>query len=275
MNYKIKTMLCFLLIFFLPMSNIVYAADYSQYSNIKICFGLGLNTNHTVPSGSRPSGVKIKDYNAYYYDIFAKDKDPVVYMTFDCGYYKKEIKKILKTLKEKNVKAAFFVTKNFIESKPGLVKKMKKQGHLVGNHTCSHPSLPSCSVKRIRQEIRDCQKTMKKLTGYKMDKIIRPPMGEYSVRVLKVLQDMGYSTFLWSLAYYDYDENNQPSQSLVMSKFKKHHFNGMIPLVHSTSKTNAETLPEILNYLEKQGYRFGTLDEIVAKQVKRDQKEQE
>ncbi len=236
--------------------------DYSQYSNTKISFGLGLHTDHTVPSGARPSGVKLKDYNAYYYDIRAKKKDPVVYLTFDCGYENGYTKKILKTLKKKKVKAIFFVTEGYIKSAPGLVKQMKKEGHLVGNHTCLHPQLTSCSVGRIKKEIKQCAKTMKELTGYDMDPYVRPPEGVYSVRVLKILQDMGYATFLWSLAYYDYDESKQPGKEYVINKFKKHYFNGMIPLIHAISKSNTEALPDVIDFLAKKGFRFGTLDEI-------------
>lgn len=238
--------------------------DYSKYSNKKISFGLGLRTDHKVPSGDRPSGVKIKDYNAYYYDIHAKKNDPVIYLTFDCGYENGYTEKILNTLKKANIKAIFFVTESYIKSAPKIVKRMKREGHLVGNHTCSHTQLTGCSVAKIKKEIRQCEKTMKKLTGYKMDRYVRPPEGVYSERVLKVLQDLGYATFLWSLAYYDYDTSNQPGKDYVIEKFKKHHFNGMIPLIHAISKSNTQALPEVIKYLKKQGYRFGTVDEITG-----------
>jgi peptidoglycan-N-acetylmuramic acid deacetylase len=241
--------------------------DYSKYSNQKISFGLGLRTDHKVPSGDRPSGVKLKDYNAYYYDIHAKKNDPVVYLTFDCGYENGYTEKILDTLKETGTKAIFFVTESYIKSAPKIVKRMKKEGHLVGNHTSTHTQLTSCSVARIKKEIRQCAKTMKELTGYSMDQYVRPPEGVYSERVLKVLQDMGYATFLWSLAYYDYDESKQPGKSYVIEKFKKHHFNGMIPLIHAVSKSNAEALPDVIAYLKKQGYRLGTVDEITGDKV--------
>lgn len=238
--------------------------DYSQYSNQKICFGLGLKEDHTKPSADRPPGVKLKDYNAYYYDIRAKKQDPVIYLTFDCGYENGYTKKILKILKQKKIKAIFFVTESYIKSAPKIVKQMKKEGHLVGNHTCSHPQLTSCSVSQIKKEIRQCAKTMKKLTGYEMDPYVRPPEGVYSERVLKILQDMGYASFFWSLAYYDYDTDKQPGKEYVIEKFKKHYFNGMIPLIHAISKSNTEALPEIIDFLSEQGYRFGTVDEIVS-----------
>ena len=95
-----------------------------------------------------------------------------------------------------------------------------------------------------------------------MDSYMRPPEGEYSVRVMKVAQDMGYNTMLWSLALYDYDEENQPAVSYVLDKFKKHHFCGMMPLLHVISSADTKALPKIISYLKKQGYRFGTVDEF-------------
>ena len=103
---------------------------------------------------------------------------------------------------------------------------------------------------------------MEKKTGYTMDPYMRPPEGVYSVRVMKVMQDCGYNTMLWSLAWYDYDEHNQPSVSTVVNKFKKHHFCGMMPLLHVISSADRKALPKIISTMRKKGYRFGTVDEF-------------
>ena len=97
---------------------------------------------------------------------------------------------------------------------------------------------------------------MKKLTGYDMDYFCRPPEGAYSERVLKVLQDMGYATMFWSLAYYDYEPSDEPGADLVVSKFKKHHFPGLMPLMHVISKSNRDALPRVIKYLKEKGYRI-------------------
>ena len=184
--------------------------------------------------------------------------DEVVVVGYEAGY----TKKILKTLKKHHAKAIFFVTKDYIMSSPGLVKKMKKEGHLVGNHTTHHPRMAKLSVKRIQREIKECEKAMKKKTGFKMDPFIRPPEGNFSMRSIKVAKSMGYSTIFWSLAYYDYDTANQPGKNFVIRKFKTYYHNGMIPLIHACSKSNTEALGEVLTFLKKKGFRFGTLDEF-------------
>ena len=136
----------------------------SSYSTRSYNWGLGQNLNHKKPNGTGPAGWKCKKDHAYYTGKCSK-KNKVVYLSFDCGYEAGYTKKILKTLKKHHAKAIFFVTKDYIMSNPGLVKKMKKEGHLVGNHTTHHPRMAKLSVKRIQREIKDCEKAMKKYQG--------------------------------------------------------------------------------------------------------------
>ena len=259
----VMILLCGLFLFDTPQTAL--ARDYSKYSNQKIGFGLSLRKDHKRPGCSVPKGKKLSDYRAFYCNIKAsRKKEKVIYLTFDCGYEGGYTKKILDTLKKNKIKAIFFVTEAYIKQAPKLVKRMKKEGHLVGNHTCTHPQLTSCSVKKIKKELRQCEKTMKKLTGYTMDKYMRPPEGVYSKRVLKVIQDMGYATMFWSLAYYDYDPGHQPGIQAVIKKFKTYYFPGMMPLVHVVSKSNMQALPDVIKFMKQKKYRFGTVDEFVT-----------
>lgn len=237
----------------------------SDYSTRTYCWGLGQNTRHQKPAGSGPRGWKLKKYNAYYVGPHSK-KDKVVYLSFDCGYEAGYTKRILNTLKKCKVKAIFFVTEAYIKETPKLVKRMKREGHLVGNHTCTHPQMSKLGVKRLKREILQCARTMKKLTGYEMDKFIRPPEGNFSMRSVKVAQSLGYATIFWSLAYYDYDTNRQPGKEYVINRFKTYYHNGMIPLIHAVSKSNTQALPTVIKYLKKKGFRYGTLDEIYPKE---------
>lgn len=241
----------------------VSAKNYSKYSNKTVEFGLNLRTDHKCPDCDRPKGISLPKYHTYYYGKKAyKGKDKVIYLTFDCGYENGNTKYILKTLKKNKIKAIFFVTESYIRNNPSLVKKMKKQGHLVGNHTTTHPRLTEISVKKMKKELNTCRKTMKKKTGYDMDAYMRPPEGVYSVRVMKVAEDMGYNTMLWSWAIRDYEEDDQPSVSYVKNKIKKHYFPGMMPLLHVISSADRKALPDIIKIMKKKGYRFGTVDEF-------------
>ena len=233
------------------------AADYTGYSNAKKSWYVKRNTEH-LPSGGADSAKKLEGYRAYYYDPHTKEK--VMYLTFDCGYENGYTSKLLDILKKHDVKVLFFVTKHFVQSQPALCKRMKEEGHLVGNHTMNHVDLPAKSVSRIQNEVKGLEAIFKQETGYELDKYFRPPEGAYSDRVLKIVKDMGYTTVFWSMAYYDYDPAKQPGKQYVIDHFKKYYHKGAIALMHNVSRSNTEALDEVLKYLKKQGYQCMRMD---------------
>lgn len=256
-----KKIICILIILSLFTGNTAYAkgTNYQKYSNEKKCWYFIRNKNHKHPA-SAYTPKQLKKYNAYYCDSNPKKK--VIYLAFDCGYEAGYTKRILKTLKKNHVKATFFVTKAFVEENPGICKQMKKDGHIVGNHTMNHPSLPSKSISEIKNEVRGVEKLFKKKTGYKLDKFIRPPMGEYSTRVLKLLKDMGYKTIFWSIAYYDYDTSRQPGKQYVINHFKQYYHNGAITLTHNISSSNTEALNSVIKFLKHKKYKMKLLSDL-------------
>lgn len=114
------------------------------------------------------------------------------------------------TVELSEFEACFFVTQTYIRDNLAIVKRMKKEGHQVGNHTIYHICMPDKSYEEIVQEVTGCAEYMKEATGYEMDPYLRPPSGEYSARTLAITRDLGYKTVFWSMAYLDYDVNNQP-----------------------------------------------------------------
>lgn len=219
-------------------------------------------SDNNEPTGTYES-FDINEYNAFYLNKDVYDEDKVIYLTFDCGYENGFTPSLLDTLKKHNAKAMFFITKYFLTENIDLVKRMKEEGHLVGNHTMNHPSLPTISLEKLKEEVYGLEDLMKEHTGYDLNLFIRPPKGEYSKRTLKILEDMGYTTIFWSIVYVDYDIADQPGKDFVVKHFKSYHHNGAIPLMHNVSESNAEALDDVLTYLELQGYRFGTLDELL------------
>lgn len=139
---------------------------------------------------------------------------------------------------------------------------MKKEGHIVGNHTSHHVCMPETDSRKVREEITDNANYMKEATGYEMDRFFRPPKGEYSERTLQITKDIGYTTVFWSMAYLDYDVNNQPGRDYVIEHFQKYIHPGAIPLIHNISKSNAEALDTVLTNLEKEGYTFHSLSDL-------------
>ena len=216
------------------------------------------NEDHKVPEVS--DHIELSKYEAYYVDPKCKKKK--IYLTFDCGYENGFTPKILDILKKQKVTAAFFVTKPFIREAANLVKRMKKEGHVVGNHTVHHKSMPTLTDRDNKQEIIDCAEYCKQATGYEMDHFIRPPMGEYNEKSLNLTKSMGYKTIFWSMAYVDFDVNKQPGKEYVIEHFKKYTHNGAIPLMHNVSQSNAEALDEVITNLKKEGYQFQSLKNL-------------
>ena len=243
-------------------STIVANADYynslSDDNDQTWCFKR--MKDHTV-SGSYET-FKISDFHSCYADLDVTDDDKVIYLTFDCGYPSDLTVQILDTLKAHNAKANFFVTKMYLEKCGDYAKRMKAEGHAVCNHTVHHEDLRGKSVEKIVAEIMDVAEYFYELTGYEFDPYFRTPTGAYTKRLLSIIRDCGYNTVFWSIAYGDYDKNNQPAPGYVIDHFTTYHHNGAIALMHNDSTSNANELDAVLTMLENEGYRFALLNEL-------------
>ena len=236
-------------------------ANYNRNCNWYFMF----RNAHEKPAVGAPfSGFSFKKYCVRY--VYHQKKKEV-YLTFDCGYGGGYTKKILDILKRKKIKAIFFVTKWFLEESPGLAKRMKREGHLVGNHTMVHPSMAKCSGKRMVSELKGVERLMKKKTGYKLDQYFRPTYGNYSIHVLNVARKLGYETIFWSLAWNDYS-GWQPSTDYVIGRFRNHYHRGMISIMHNSSSADAAALPGIISYMRSKGYTFCRFKDRPAKKKK-------
>ena len=114
------------------------------------------------------------------------------------------------------------------------------------------------------EELRSLEQLYEETTGQQLSKFYRPPQGVYSQENLQMAQELGYHTVFWSLAYMDWVNDKQPTADAAFSKLIPRIHNGAIVLLHSTSRTNAEILDELLTRWEELGYRFGTLEELFA-----------
>lgn len=208
---------------------------------------------------NRPTGAL--DFNVNYgkYGATALREDKKnILLTFDQGYENGYTAQILDTLKEKKVKAVFFLLQDYAERNPELVQRMIDEGHIVGNHSVSHYSMPDLSAEECRQEIEGLQEYMKQNFGVTM-KLFRPPMGEFSEQSLSVTKDCGLSTMLWSFAYADWDVNAQPDPAQAKEKLIGAAHEGAIYLLHSVSQTNAEVLGEVIDGIRDEGFEFEKL----------------
>ena len=216
--------------------------------------------------GKRPAGNAsiddLKQYNAYY----ASDTDQkIIYLTFDAGYENGNTPAILDALKKHQAPAVFFVVGNFIKDNPDLIRRILAEGHIIGNHTMTHPDLPQISsMDAFQKELQDVEELYTSLTGEAMTKFYRPPRGIYSTENLSMAKELGYSTFFWSLAYVDWIQDQQPSREEAFQKLLTRIHPGAIVLLHNTSSTNAEILDELLTRWEEMGYKFHSLKELTG-----------
>ncbi len=203
----------------------------------------------------------LKKFDAYY----AEDtKEKVLYITFDAGYENGNTAKILDALKKHRAPAAFFLVGNYLKTSPELVKRMVKEGHIVGNHTFHHPDMSQIStMETFSKELGDLEKLYQQTTGQEMKKFYRPPQGKYSEKNLEMAKKLGYHTIFWSLAYVDWYESQQPTREEAFKKLIPRVHPGAIVLLHSTSRTNAQILDELLTKWEELGYTFRSLDQLV------------
>ncbi len=231
--------------------------DTSALSNQKQSWYYVPNDKHGVPRGNE--SVKLNKYSAYYTGNTA---EKVIYLTFDEGYENGYTPKILDILKAKDVKAAFFVTKPYIESNPELIKRMTAEGHIVGNHSAKHLSSPSLTESQLQYELNSTAEAYKAVTSMDMPKFFRPPMCEYSERTLAVVHNMGYKSIFWSFAHKDWLTDQQPGAEVAYNTVMQRYHNGEIMLLHAVSSSNTEALGRIIDSLRAQGYSFKTLDEL-------------
>ncbi|CUP67149.1 delta-lactam-biosynthetic de-N-acetylase [Clostridium baratii] len=218
-----------------------------------------------TPEAPKESASFLKDTKSFYVGDTSKKE---LYLTFDEGYEKGNTEAILDILKEVNVKAAFFVVKPYITSHPETVKRMVKEGHLVCNHSSTHPSMASITDKdKFKKEFTDVEDAYKELVGSDMPKYFRPPMGKYSENSLKMTDELGYKSIFWSFAYRDWLVDNQPSESYGIEKIKNGAHPGGILLLHAVSDTNTKILKEVLTSLKDEGYEFKSLDELPEEMI--------
>ena len=222
-------------------------------------WGLSFREPGKAPIGPDSDAVLQKMDAAY----IGNSKEKVLYLTFDSGYENGCTEKILDVLKTHQVPAAFFLVGHYMEQNPDLVRRMVAEGHIVGNHTVHHYDMRKLADKGVFQaELQGLEVIFRNITGKELPRYYRPPQGLYSKDNLRYAKELGYKTVFWSLAYVDWNNDAQPTREYAMEKLLPRIHNGAVLLLHSTSKTNAEILDELLTKLKNDGYRFGTVDEL-------------
>lgn len=244
---------------FAPLSTVTYTAKTpSQTLSDK-----KLSHSHGPASGGEPHYTVVSfqktfdKFGAVTLDTVSEEK--VLYLTFDCGYeYENLTSRVLDVLKEKNVPATFFCTLDHIKTEHELIARMIKEGHIVGNHSTTHPSFAEISREKMAKEIEETENYLRENFGYAA-KYFRFPAGEYTENALELVQSLGYMSVFWSVAYDDWDTSKVRGKEYAIEKVMDRLHDGAIILLHSVSKDNADALGDIIDKARAQGYEFKAL----------------
>jgi len=234
------------------------ATSSNALSNKKIGWGIKRAENHEQPDLGSSNLKLLEEYDGI---GIGNKEDKYVYLTFDNGYEAGYTSKILDTLKENNVKAAFFITAHYLNTAPELVERMLNDGHIVGNHTVNHYSMPEIDDEKMKSEIMNLHTALYEKFEYEM-KYLRPPKGEFSQRSLNLTKKLGYTTVMWSFAYEDWDESKQGKEEYAKEKILSNVHNGAVMLLHANSKDNSNILDSVIKEIKNMGYEFKSLDEF-------------
>ena len=227
-------------------------------SSKKIEWGIKRGDNNMQPDVGTVNKQLMEESDSIY--IGNKDKK-IIYLTFDLGYEAGYTDDILNTLKENEVTGTFFVTAHYINTSSELVQKMIDNNDIVGNHTVNHKSMPGLDEQSLKEEVMKLHDAVKEKFNYEM-KYIRPPKGEYSQKSLALTKELGYKTVMWSFAYADWDEKNQPNPEEAKKKIIDNLHNGEVMLLHATSKTNRDILGDIIKEIKNKGYEIKSLEQF-------------
>ena len=228
----------------------------ARLSGQTVGWGQGVEVNdQNQPTGALYGRDKYGELGGYF---ILPDAGNTVYLTYDLGYENGYTAPILDALKEKDIKGVFFVTMDYVKSAPELVRRIIDEGHVLGNHSVHHPSMPACSAEEAEQEIMGLHNYVKETFGYEMT-LFRFPRGEFSEKTLVQARDLGYASVFWSYAYVDWKTDAQPEVSASLTKLTKAAHPGAIYLLHTVSATNAALMGDLIDNLQAAGYTIGLL----------------
>lgn len=226
--------------------------------NLKSLSTEAINHSYGVSKDGVPHEISInnqKIYEKYGGLCLDTSGEKCIYLTFDCGYENGCTEKILDTLKEKNVTAAFFVTLPLVKSNPEIVARMINEGHIVGNHSDTHPNFSTISRTQMVKEIENLDNYLRENFGYSAP-FFRFPEGACSESALELVQSIGYTSVFWSSAYADWDIENPKGKQYAFDTVTSRLHPGCVLLLHAVSYDNADALGDIIDYAKEQGYVF-------------------
>lgn len=242
-----------------PLSKISFkaSANTKGLSEKKLSHSHGPSADGKVHYTVEEFQKTFEKYGGFTYDNLSEHK--VLYLTFDCGYEHNDLTgKILDVLNGKKVSATFFCTLDYLKTEPEFVARMINEGHIVGNHSATHPSFADITREKMASELETFENYLRENFGY-ASRYFRFPAGEYNESALELVQSLGFVSVFWSTAYDDWDVNKIRGKDYAIEKVMSRLHDGAVILLHAVSQDNADALGEIIDKARAAGYEFRSL----------------
>ena len=202
------------------------------------------------------------DKDAELYKVYFEKKNrKVVALTFDDGPNPATTNQALDTLSKYGIKATFFVLGKNVSGNEEILKRMKADGHVIGNHSWSHPVLSKLSLDDAKKQITDTEDALTKVLG-SSSKLMRPPYGAITDDIRNSLD---LSFIMWDVDSLDWKSKNEAS---ILTEIQRQVKNGSIILMHDIHVETVNALPKVIDYLKEQGYEFVTVPEMLHSRLK-------
>src|SRR5699024_8593667 len=226
-------------------------------------WGYKRNADNTLPEVGK-FGKILEKYDAVYADL---DAEKEIYLTFDNGYEQGYTEEVLDVLNNEKVPATFFVTGHYVKTAPELVKRMAEEGHIIGNHSYSHPDFTTMSKEEMKKELDQLEKVVAEVSDQKKTTYLRPPRGTFDENTLEWATEFGYVHVFWSLAFKDWETDKQKGWKYAFDEITEQIHPGAILLLHTVSEDNAKALEKVIAHLKEEGYVFKSLDDLMQKKM--------
>ena len=200
------------------------------------------------------SGSNKSTYNS------CKVEGPYVAMTFDDGPSAKLTPRLLDMLKERGIKATFFLIGQNVAANPEIVQRIVAEGHEVANHSWDHKAFTKVGADGVKMEITETNDAIQKAVGFK-PLLVRPPYGATNSTITKRLnEEYGLKVIMWSVDPLDWKDRNS---AVVRDRILKGAGPGSIILAHDIHATTVDAMPATLDALIAKGYKFATVSELI------------
>ena len=221
-----------------------------------LCFVIGMCTFF-----SRDMSQTVSNTSSLIPIYSTQRNDNAVSITFDCAWGSDDIDTILSVLKKHNCHATFFVLGTWAEKNPDAMKKIVSGGHEIGNHSYNHTYYTTLSPEEMLEDMQKCNETIKKVCGI-MPSLFRAPSGDYNNSVISTVEKSGMKYIQWSVDSLDWRGLNcEEMLERIIPKTKS----GDILLFHNDTAHTAQSLDKILTELEKKGFSFLKVSDLIYK----------